>query len=71
MVSTLNHLGKRPFSKHFHYFIPISYLLADFHPEVPFKIIKNWVALKLAIRGVFHFLLFSVKSLDSLLIYQF
>ena len=71
MVSTLDHLSKRPFSKNFHYFISIRDVFANLNSVVAFEVIKHGVSLVLSVGMIFFCFLFIFKDLFSFGVYTF
>ena len=61
VISALNYLSERPFTKNFHDFISVSYVFADLDSVVALKVIKYRVALVLsiiiALVSIFSFIL--------------
>lgn len=66
VITTLDNLSKRSFSKDLDYLIPIGNMLSYFNAIVPFDVVENGVSLEFSVAKVFFgFVFLLVECLDA------
>jgi hypothetical protein len=71
VVLTLDHLSEGAFAKNLHDLVSVGDMLSDLNLEITFKIVKDWISLKLSIRCILLLPLFQVKCFDPFFINLF
>ena len=68
MVSALHHLGERAFTKDFHDFISIGYMVTHLDSVVALIVVKYWISLVFTVLSIILciFSLFLIESLATL-----